>query len=166
MLKIPSAKREPYWLDASHIGEGARIQVAPITPAMILVARDAATRVILAVAGSTTAETASDDSILAGAEGQAAFTRALAQRGILAMEGFGDQDGTPVEASAEVIDNLLADFTLFEFIDLKYVGPELSRLREKNASSPSQSGISRVVMRTAKTAGKSPAKRVRRARTS
>ena len=66
------------------------------------------------------------------AQGEAAFTRALAHTGIVAWEGIGDAKGKPVEPDKEAIEQLLELWPAFDAIDRLYVGPALTRLDEKN----------------------------------
>ena len=61
-----------------------------------------------------------------------AFTRALAQTGIVAWEGIGDVKGKPVDPDRQAIEQLLELWPAFDAIDRLYVGPALTRLDEKN----------------------------------
>jgi hypothetical protein len=126
MLNLSTA-REPFWLDMPL---GARVRFRPVTIAMILVARAAA-------ADALKVET--EDAMTLAA---VAFTRSLAQAGIMGWEGIGDADGKPVLPSPEAIDALLEHWQIYDAIDRLYVGPALIGTQEKNASSPLPNGTS------------------------
>ena len=84
MLKLEPVSAEPFWLD---VLPGVRIQFRPVSVAAMLIARGAAGEALKAGGEQATIE--------AGA----AFTRALAQTGIVAGEGIGDAKGKPVIAT-------------------------------------------------------------------
>ena len=124
MLKLSTPSRDPFWLD---ILPGVRIQFRPISVADMLVARAAAAESLgtkvegdLALDRSTT--------VAAGA----AFTRSLAQSGIVAWEGVGDANGKSIDPNPIAINQLLEVWPAFDAIDRLYVGPALTRLDEKN----------------------------------
>ena len=96
------------------------------------------------------------------------FAKALARRAVLAWEGVGDADGTPIEPSPEAIDALLDIWPIFEAFQLTYVSKGLLLEQEKNASAPSPSGPSAGASDTAKPAQRGPrrAKTARRGKTS
>ena len=125
MLKLSNTSREPFWL---NILPGVRVQFRPISVADMLVAR--------AVAAESLADRAEGDgdkpldrstTVAAGA----AFTRSLAQSGIVAWEGIGDAGGKPIDPNPIAINQLLEVWPAFDAIDRLYVGPALTRLDEK-----------------------------------
>jgi hypothetical protein len=93
-----------------------------------------------------------------------AFAKALARRAVLAWEGVGDAEGTPIDPGPEAIDALLDIWPIFEAFQLAYVSKGLLLEQEKNASAPSPSGPSAGATDTAKPARKT-AKTVRRSKT-
>ena len=117
MLKLEPVSTEPFWLD---VLPGVRIQFRPVSVAAMLIARGAACEALKAGGEQATIE--------AGA----AFTRALAQTGIVAWEGIGDAKGKPVDPNKEAIEQLLELWPAFEAIDRLYVGPALTASYEKN----------------------------------
>lgn len=117
MLKLEPVSVEPFWL---NILPGVRIQFRPVSVAAMLIARGAAGEALKAGGEQATIE--------AGA----AFTRSLAQTGIIAWEGIGNAKGTPVDPDWAAIDQLLELWPAFDAIDRLYVGPALTRLDEKN----------------------------------
>ena len=90
------------------------------------------------------------------------FAKALARRAVLAWEGIGDTDGTPIDPSPEAIDALLDVWPIFEAFQLTYVSKGLLLEQEKNASAPLPSGPSAGASATARAA--SPAEPARTAR--
>jgi hypothetical protein len=117
MLKLESASIEPFWLD---VLPGVRIRFRPVSVASMLIARAAAGEAL---------KSAGDGAVI---EAGAAFTRALAQQGIVAWEGIGDASGKPVDPGKETIDQLLELWPAFDAIDRLYVGPALMAVSEKN----------------------------------
>lgn len=117
MLKLESLSTEPFWLD---ILPGVRVQFRPVTVAAMLIARGAAGETLKAGGEGATIE--------AGA----AFTRSLAQTGIVAWEGVGDATGKPIVPDRQTIEQLLEIWPAFDAIDRLYVGPALTRFDEKN----------------------------------
>lgn len=118
--KLDSVPRDPFWLD---LLPGVRVQVRPISVRSMLLARAAAGEVLKA-AGEQ------DDGTIGAGE---AFTRALAQSGIIAWEGIGNAEGTPVDPDPERINQLLDYWPAFDSIDRLYVAPALTQDVEKNA---------------------------------
>lgn len=151
-----------FWLT---ILPGVRVQLAPVTPAAFILAREQARRVF---------QEGDDD---AQVNAQVAFTHYLASRGIVAWEGVGDADGEPVpptrdegikDASGEVVEVrkgtitlLLENYSAYESIDRLYVGPVLDQEAEKNASSPSRTGPSATATPIAEGAGKAARRRAK-----
>ena len=123
MLRLNLA-REPHWLD---LGLGVRVQVEPLTTALMVAARsDPALRSL--------PEGTSDDEIAV------VFARALAERAILDWEGVGDAEGNPTPVTPDGIAALLDIWPIFEAFQLAYVAKGLELDAEKNASVPSPSG--------------------------
>lgn len=106
--------REPRWLDLGH---GVRVLVRPLTTALMMAARAAATH-----AG------AEDD----GQRG-AVLIRALGRLGIQEWEGVGDADGNAMPVSADGVDALLDLWPLAEAFERLYLAPALLLDDEKNA---------------------------------
>ena len=124
----------PRWHD---LAPGVRVQLRPLTTALMV-----ATRADPAV--DAMPEDASDE------ERALTFAKALARRAVLAWEGVGDADGTPINPSPEAIDALLDIWPIFEAFQLTYVSKGLLLEQEKNASAPSPSGSSAGARATAK----------------
>lgn len=133
MLKL-STGREPFWLDFPL---GVRVRFRPPSIAMIIVARTAAAEAIK--------DSGDDATTLASV----AFTRSLAQAGIMAWEGVGDADGNATGPSPEAIDALLEHWQMFDAVDRLYVGPALVADTEKNGSPPLPNGTSEGAKATA-----------------
>ena len=129
---------EPQWLD---LGYGVRLQLLPLTTAMMV-----ATRSDPAV--QSLDSEASNDSRAA------VFAGALARRAVVDWEGVGDADGNPLLVTPEGIDALLSLWPIFEAFNLFYVSRGMLLDAEKNASAPSPTGTSVGVTATAR-----PAKR-------
>ncbi|TKZ20811.1 hypothetical protein FAP39_09855, partial [Shimia litoralis] len=93
---------EPRW---HELVPGVRLQLRPLTTALMVATRsDPELETVL--------EDASDE------ERALVFAKALARRAVLAWEGVGDADGTPVDPSPEAIDALLDIWPLFEAFQL------------------------------------------------
>jgi len=145
MLKL-DLSNEPAWLDLGH---GVRVQLRPLTTALMVAARnDPAVQAL--------GEAAGDE------ESALAFAKALARVAVLDWEGVGDADGNPISVSPEAIDALLDLWPLFEAFQTGYVAKGLLLEQEKNASSPLPSGssagardIARPARKPARTARKS-----------
>jgi hypothetical protein len=127
---------EPQWLDLGH---GVRLQLLPLTTALMV-----ATRSDPAV--QDLAADASNDSRAA------VFAAALARRAIADWEGVGDEDGTVLPVTPEGIDALLSLWPIFEAFNLLYVSPGMLLDAEKNGSAPSSTGTSAGATFTARPA--------------
>ena len=134
---------EPQWLDLGH---GVRLQLLPLTTALMV-----ATRSDPAV--QDLAADASNDSRAA------VFAAALARRAIVDWEGVGDADDNLLQVTPDGIDALLSLWPIFEAFNLLYVSPGMLLDAEKNGSAPSPTGtsagataIARPVKRNARTA--------------
>ncbi len=117
MLKLSPKSSEPFWID---LLPGVRVQVKPISVAMMLVAR--------ASAGDAF-RSAERDSIQYA---NAALTVSLAHQGIVAWEGVGDAEGEPLPVTPEHVDLLLAEWPAFQALDDRYTRPALIQADEKN----------------------------------
>ncbi len=142
MIRI-NLSPELQWLDLGH---GVRLQLLPLTTALMV-----ATRSDPAVQ-SLDADSSNDTRA-------AVFAAALARRVIVDWEGVGDADGTAIAVSPEGIDALLSLWPIFEAFNLLYVSRGMLLDAEKNGSAPSPTGTSagatataRPVKRSAKTA--------------
>jgi len=144
MIRI-NLSPEPQWLD---LGLGLRLQLAPLSTAVMLSARaDIA-------AADLPADASNDDLAVIGA-------KAIARRAVLDWEGVGDADGNPVQVTPEGIDALLEIWPVFEAFQAQYVGLGMLLEQEKNVSAPSPTGTSAAAQTTAKPA-KARAKPARR----
>ena len=135
----------PKWLD---LGSGLRLQVLPVTTAIMVAARN-----------DPAVEALSDT---ASKEEQAlVMAKAVARRVLTGWEGVGDADGDPVPVTPEGIDALLDIWPVFEAFQTRCLAPHLMLDAEKNASSPLPNGTSAGAMPTAQPA-KARAKTARR----
>jgi len=147
MLKL-DLSNEPTWLD---IGHGVRVQLRPLTTALMVAARNDP-------AVQNLPEDAGDE------ESALAFAKALARVAILDWEGVGDAKGNPIPVSPDAIDALLDLWPLFDAFQTGYVAKGLLLEQEKNASSPLPNGSSAGARDTARAA--SPAEPAKSARKS
>ena len=116
----------PKWLD---LGAGLRLQVLPVTTAIMVAARN-----------DPAVEALPED---ASREEQAlVMAKAVARRVVTGWEGVGDAEGNPVSVTPEGIDALLDIWPVFEAFQTRCLAPHLMLDAEKNASSPSQTGTS------------------------
>ena len=126
----------PKWLD---LGAGLRLQVLPVTTAIMVAARN-------------------DPAVEALPEGASkeeqalVMAKAVARRVVTGWEGVGDADGNPVPVSPEGIDALLDIWPVFEAFQTRCLAPHLMLDAEKNASSPLPSGTSAGATPTARPA--------------
>jgi hypothetical protein len=118
------------------LAPGLRLQVAPLTTALMVSAR--ADPAIEALPDTATQE-----------ELALAMAKALARRAILEWEGIGDADGNPIDPSPEAIDALLDLWPAFEAFQTIYVAKALLLDAEKNASAPLPTGPSAGAKATA-----------------
>ena len=135
MLRL-TLSSAPFWLD---LGLGVRIEVAPLSTALMVAARaDPALGVLPAGTG---------DEALA-----VIFAKALARRAIRTREGGGDAAGQPIPVTPEGIDALLDIWPVFEAFQTRCLAPHLMLEQEKNASSPLPTGTSAGAAATARPA--------------
>lgn len=175
MLKLNTAAAEPFWLEilpaqtalpakgkkAKILVPAQRTQFRPVTLAMILAAREEASR---AVVDSIPSVKGKDDTSLPApieasrlaAVGQVSIVTAFAQLGIVAWEGVGDADGKPIEPTPAAILAYMSDWRVWDAVNRLYVQPALTGADEKNASAPSRNGTSGAGKNTAQ-AAKPPA---------
>ncbi len=137
MIRI-NLSPEPQWLDLGH---GVRLQLLPLTTALMV-----ATRSDIAV--QNLAADASNDNRAA------VFAAALARCAVVDWEGVGDEDGNVLPATPEGIDALLSLWPIFEAFNLLYVSRGMLLDAEKNGSAPLPTGTSAGATATAR-----PAKR-------
>ena len=155
MLRLSAEKTEPFWLDASKVKRpyrpilGFKVKVKPVTVAMILAARTAASNALLE---ALEAKVPNAQNV-----GQFAFTRSLVLDGVVEWKGVCGPNNKALKATPENIDNALRNVAVFDFFDRQYVLPALPQADEKNAYSPSRNITSRAAAakRTAKAASKS-----------
>ena len=134
---------EPQWFELGH---GVRLQLLPLTTALMVATRsDPAVQALAADASNDTRA--------------AVFATALARRAIIDWEGVGDADGNQMEVTPEGIDALLSLWPIFEAFNLHYVSRGMLLDAEKNGFAPSLTGtsagaiaIARPAKRSARTA--------------
>jgi hypothetical protein len=149
-LAAEKKKLEPYWFSVEEATEeepAVRVLLAPIGRVALRAAKRAA--------GEHYAEAGDldDDNLpmeLIEKAGDA-LSRALLMAGIIDWEGVG-WDETPIPVDEDMLTIFLADPDRFEKLDAEYVHPYIQAQLEKNVSSPSANGISRVEETTAATA--------------
>ena len=126
----------PAWLT---IAPGLRLQVAPLTTALMVSARaDTAIEAL--------PETAAQE------EMALAMAKAVARRAVLDWEGVGDDAGDAVPITPEGIDALLEIWPVFEAFQTQYVAKGLILDAEKNVSAPLPTGPSAGATATARPA--------------
>ena len=123
----------PSWLT---LAPGLRLQVAPLTTALMVSAR--ADPAIEALPDTATQE-----------ELALAMAKAVARRAVLDWEGVGDDVGNTVPVSPEGIDALLEIWPVFEAFQTQYVAKGLILDAEKNVSAPLPTGPSAGATATA-----------------
>jgi hypothetical protein len=116
----------PAWLT---LAPGLRLQVAPLTTALMVSAR--ADPAIEALPDTATQE-----------ELALAMAKAVARRAVLDWEGVGDDAGNIVPVTPEGIDALLEIWPVFEAFQTQYVAKGLILDAEKNVSAPLPTGPS------------------------
>jgi hypothetical protein len=126
----------PAWLT---LAPGLRLQVAPLTTALMVSAR--ADPAIEALPVTATQE-----------ELALAMAKAVARRAVLDWEGVGDDTGNIIPVSPDGIDALLEIWPVFEAFQTQYVAKGLILDAEKNVSAPLPSGPSAGATATARPA--------------
>ena len=116
----------PEWLT---LAAGLRVQVAPLTTALMVSAR----------ADPAIEELPRDAS---REELALEMAKAVARRAMLDWEGVGDEDGNSLPISPEGIDALLNIWPVFEAFQTQYVAKGLILDAEKNVSAPLPNGRS------------------------
>ena len=126
----------PRWID---LLPGLRLEVAPVTTAIMASARS--------------------DASLDGLDPDApkevlavAMAKAVARRVVTDWEGVGDDAGNPVAVTPDGIDALLDIWPVFEAFQAEVLGPHLVLDSEKNGSALSPNGTSAGATDTAKPA--------------
>tara|TARA_R110002096_G_scaffold431621_4_gene647130 strand:- start:889 stop:1326 length:438 start_codon:yes stop_codon:yes gene_type:complete len=138
MLKL-NLSNTPAWLDLGH---GVRLQLLPLTTALMVAARN--DPAITALGEDTSDE-----------QSALVFAKALARIAIVDWEGVGDENGIPVAVSPQGIDALLDVWPLLEVFQTGYIAGGLLLDQEKNVSSPLPNGPSAGATDTARPARKS-----------
>lgn len=126
MIKLVPTSSDLIWLD---IEPGARVGLRPVTPSMMLLARDEAAQVYVEEAAADEPRPEKEIRFLASE----ALVRKLAHLGIAAWEGIGDAEGEPVPVTAAGVDMLLGYWPAYDVIDRLYAAPATKRSAEKNA---------------------------------
>ena len=133
MIRI-NLSPEPQWLDLGH---GVRLQLLPLTTALMVATRsDPAVQALAADASNDTRA--------------AVFAAALARRAIVDWDGVGDADGNVLEISEGGIDALLSLWPIFEAFNLRYVSSGMLLDAEKNGFALSPNGPSAGATATAR----------------
>jgi hypothetical protein len=91
---------EPYWLDLPH---GVRVEIRPVTTAVMAAAQSASSRRL----GAVRASDADLDPDMARGLAFAFLVKALARHAVTAWEGVGDAAGKPLPLSPEAIERLM-----------------------------------------------------------
>ena len=125
MIRI-NLSPEPQWLDLGH---GVRLQLLPLTTALMVATRSDPAVQDLATDASNGSRAA-------------VFAAALARRAVIGWEGVGDADGSVIAVSPEGIDALLSLWPIFEAFNLLYVSRGMLLDAEKNGFAPSPTGTS------------------------
>jgi hypothetical protein len=112
---------QPEWIE---LLPGVRVQVAPLTTAVVLSVRGAL-------------PTTADRDQLA-----LEFNALVAERVILAWEGICDEDGAPMPVSTDAIRHLLGIYPIYMAFERAYVGRWAGLSDEKKGSAPLPSGTS------------------------
>lgn len=125
MLTV-SAKREPVRVD---LGEDAYILFKPLGTYGLVSGRQIGGQLVAA---------GEDASI-----GEVAFTIAAARWGAIEWGGIGDDEGQPLELTADSVQALLEQSPVaYAAVDAKYVIPAILKAQEKNGSGLSPLGTS------------------------
>ena len=133
MIRI-NLSPEPQWL---ALGHGVRLQLLPLTTALMVATRSDPTVQDLDADASNDTRAA-------------VFATALARRAIVDWDGVGDENGNVLEVSPDGIDALLSLWPIFEAFNLLYVSRGMLLDAEKNGSAPSATGTSAGATATAK----------------
>jgi hypothetical protein len=96
-LDLPT---EPYWVD---LPRGVRVEIRPVTTAVMAAAQAAAQRRLAAL---READTEMDPDLARGLA-FALLVKALARHAVTAWEGVGDADGKPLPLSPEAVERLM-----------------------------------------------------------
>jgi len=96
-LDIPT---EPYWID---LPRGVRVEIRPVTTAVMAAAQAAASRRL----GAARAADPGLDPDLARGLAFAFLVKALARHSVVAWEGVGDAAGKPLDLAPEQVERLM-----------------------------------------------------------
>ncbi len=77
------------------------------------------------------------------------LVKAIARRTIVEWDGIGDADGNVIDPDAVGINAMLDVWQLYDSFNTQFMGPFLLLREEGNASAPSPTGTSAVVLDTA-----------------
>ena len=127
---------EPQWLDLGH---GVRLQLLPLTTALMVATRSDPAVQDLDAEASNDARAA-------------IFAGALARRAVMDWEGVGDAEGNVLPVTPEGIDALLSLWPIFEAFNLLYVSRGMLLDAEKNGAAPLPIGTSAGATATARRA--------------
>jgi hypothetical protein len=96
-LDLPT---EPYWID---LPRGVRVEIKPVTTAIMAAAQGAATRRLAAVRQADP----EIDADLARGLAFAFLVKALARHAVTDWEGVGDAEGKPLQLTGEGVERLM-----------------------------------------------------------
>ena len=117
---------DPQWFELGH---GVRLQLLPLTTALMVATRsDPAVQALAADASNDTRA--------------ATFAAALARRAIVNWEGVGNAAGNVLPVTPEGVDAPLSLWPIFEAFNLLYVSRGMLLDAEKNGSAPLPTGTS------------------------
>jgi len=91
---------EPYWLD---LPRGVRVEIRPVTTAVMAAAQAAALRQL----GAVRAASEDLDPDMARGLAFAFLVKALARHAVTAWDGVGDAEGKPLPLSPEAVERLM-----------------------------------------------------------
>ena len=143
----------PRWIE---LIPGLRVQLRPLTTALMVAARADPALDLAAAAGDDVPTTTEALALT--------MAKALARQAILDWEGVGDAEGRPLPISPAAIDALLDVWPVFEAFQTIYVSKGLLLDAEKNVSPPLPIGSSAGAIATARPA-KARARTARAAQT-
>jgi hypothetical protein len=133
-LDLPA---EPYWFD---LPRGVRVQIKPVTIAVMAAAQAAASR-RLGVVRAEAGDGGIDPDVAKGLA-FAFLVKALARHAVVSWEGIGDRHGSPLDPTPENVERLMdLDDMAAAFWD-RATAPVAAVALEGNGSGPAPNGTS------------------------
>ncbi|WP_322895712.1 MULTISPECIES: hypothetical protein [unclassified Yoonia] len=142
MLRLNLTKKAT-WIDLGH---GVRLQVEPLTTAVMAAARRDPAVVAVSKQSSVSSDPPNTQHALTNADLAARddagiiMAKAVARRVVTAWEGVGDADGNPVAVTDAGLDALLDIWVIFDAFQTRYLAGGFLLDAEKNVSAPSLPG--------------------------